>query len=106
MSTPDRLHIEEQSGASAETTLRLSGELDLVTAPLLRDALRRLHGDGRRIVLDLSGVEFVDSTGLVLLMEEAPKGGHVRLARELSPAVARLFEVTKTEQLFEWEPAG
>jgi anti-anti-sigma factor len=53
-------------------------------------------------VLDLSAVEFVDSTGLVLLMESTRDRGVV-LRREVSEPVARLLEVTKTEQLFSWE---
>ncbi|MDQ3739631.1 MAG: STAS domain-containing protein [Actinomycetota bacterium] len=99
---PDRLRIELIEDSPAEATIKLHGELDLVTSQRLRDELGRL--EGRRVVLDLANVEFLDSTGLVLLMEEAPKGGDVVLARDLSPPVARLFEVTKTEQLFEWEP--
>ncbi len=98
---PDRLRIEQIDRSSAEAPiLKLHGELDLVTAPFLREELGRREG---ALVLDLSEIEFLDSTGLVLLMQEAPKGGDVVLARELSRPVARLFEVTKTEQLFAWE---
>ncbi len=98
---PDRLRIEHIDRSPAEAPiLKLHGELDLVTAPFLREELGRLEGAA---VLDLSEVEFLDSTGLVLLMQEAPKGGDVVLARHLSGPVARLFEVTKTEQLFAWE---
>ena len=100
---PDRLRIEHIDRSPAEASIiRLHGELDLLTAPLLREQLERYE---RPLLLDLSQVEFHDSTGLVLLLESAPKDSDVVLARELSPAVARLFEVTKTEQLFAWEPA-
>ena len=97
---PDRLRIELDDGSPAEATIKLHGELDLVTAERLREELGRR--EGAPVVLDLEGVEFLDSTGLVLLMESAPKGGPVRLRRSVSPPVARLFEVTKTEQLFAW----
>jgi anti-anti-sigma factor len=100
---PDRLTIELESRSPGEATLRLAGELDLVTSPTLREELARHHARGHRVVLDLADVEFVDSTGLVLLMESArDSGGNVALRRNISPAVARLFEVTKTEQLFAW----
>lgn len=101
-----RLEIELESRSPAEATLRLSGELDLVTAPLLRDELARHRARGVRVVLDLSAVGFLDSTGLVLLMETAresgPDGWSVALRREVGPSVARLLEVTKTERLFAW----
>ena len=101
-----RLRIDLESRSPGEASLRLSGELDMVTAPQLRDELARHRGRGRRVVLDLSGVEFIDSTGLVLLMESARErssdGWALALRRNLSPAVARLFEVTRSEPLFDW----
>ncbi|HEX8086400.1 MAG TPA: STAS domain-containing protein [Solirubrobacteraceae bacterium] len=105
--TTDRLRIELANRSPAEATLKIAGELDLVTAPLLRDELTRHRTRGVRVVLDLSQVEFLDSTGLVLLMESA-REGDVLLSRNLSPSVARLVEVTKTDQLFSWVdgPAG
>ena len=103
------LRIELESRSPAEATLRLSGDLDLTTAPALRDELARHRARGLRVVLDLSGVEFLDSTGLVLLMETArdgaAEGWGVALRRDLSAAVARVLEVTKTEQLFAWVDA-
>jgi anti-sigma B factor antagonist len=103
----DRLGIALEERAPGEATLlRLTGELDLVTAPTLREELSRHQERGVPIVLDLSGIEFLDSTGLVLLMEvarePAPDGWSLALRRNLSPAVARLFEVTRTEGLFDW----
>lgn len=97
----DRLRVELVERSPAEASLELSGELDLVTAPVLRDELARHRARGVRVVLDLSGVTFLDSTGLVLLMESS-RDGDVLLRREVSPAVARLLEITKTEPLFTW----
>ena len=46
------------------------GELDVATAPALRDALRRAAATGcSLVVVDLSGVTFVDSTVLGVLVE-------------------------------------
>ena len=103
--TTDRLGIELAARSPAEATLSLVGELDLVTSPLLRDELARHSARGVRVVLDLAQVRFVDSTGLVLLMESS-RSGNVLLSRDLSPAVARLVEVTKSEQLFSWVDDG
>jgi anti-sigma B factor antagonist len=50
--------------------LRLSGELDLVSYDLLSGELRRVEAtDASRIVIDLSGLTFVDSIGIRLLVE-------------------------------------
>jgi anti-sigma B factor antagonist len=51
-------------------TLAVHGELDQATAPELRTALAETMGDARYAVLvDLSDCEFIDSTGLSLLVE-------------------------------------
>lgn len=51
------------------TTLILSGELDLVSSPQLEEALRVLEEpDVELVVLDLRELEFMDSTGLHLLV--------------------------------------
>jgi len=97
----ERLHIDVAEGTEPQIVVSLAGDLDLVTAHELRSVLER-HA-GRSVVLDLSGVDFVDSTGLVLLMEAArADGARIALRRGVGPSVARLFQVTKTEGLFAW----
>ena len=57
-----RVDVDEREVA---TVLAVGGELDLGSAPRLRDAaLKRIHAGDRAIVLDLAGLEFLDSTGL------------------------------------------
>jgi anti-anti-sigma factor len=49
--------------------LRVSGEMDLVTSPVLRQRVHRAVADGRRsLVLDLSAVVFCDSSGVGVLI--------------------------------------
>jgi len=49
--------------------LAVRGEIDAYTSPRLREELRRLiDGGARRLVVDLQGVEFMDSTGLGVLV--------------------------------------
>jgi len=51
------------------TVLRVSGELDLVTSPVLRQRVHDVVADGRhRLVLDLSQVRFCDSSGVGVLV--------------------------------------
>ncbi len=56
--------------SEAATVVRLAGELDLYNAPALRETLVGLAGERpARLVLDLTEVEFVDSTALGVLIE-------------------------------------
>ena len=78
------------------------GELDMASAPvLLEHAEAQLESDeGARVVLDLSGVSFIDSTGLRALLnlsEQQPE----RVKIVPSPACRRLFEIAG---LNDWLP--
>jgi len=82
-----------------------TGELDLSGAELLEGELERLAGDPAlaSIVLDLRGLEFMDSSGLrlVILADQRAREAGRRLALVQGPdAVRRVFEVTRmTERL-------
>lgn len=83
----------------------LSGELDVAGADLLEHELARVAGDyaSARLVLDLSGLEFMDSTGLrlVVLVDERERAQNRRLTVVRgSDDVHRVFEITRmTERL-------
>ncbi len=69
--------LEAKDGA---LVLVLAGELDLYNADEVRSALAdALASEPERIVVDLSGVEFVDSTALGVLIEARAKLGPGRL---------------------------
>lgn len=51
------------------TVVSVEGEIDVYTAPRLRDCITELVADGvYHLVIDLEGVEFLDSTGLGVLV--------------------------------------
>jgi anti-sigma B factor antagonist len=55
--------------AGGKTVVSVGGEIDVYTAPKLRDQITELVGDGSyHIVIDMEGVEFLDSTGLGVLV--------------------------------------
>jgi anti-anti-sigma factor len=58
----------ERAGSTA--IVRLAGELDLATAPELTDVLHGLEPGCKRIILDVTGLDFIDSTGLRLAVME------------------------------------
>ncbi len=71
---------------------------------LLRDVAKRLINENKRIVLNLSGVSYIDSGGLgtlVSLFTTAQKaGGSIKLAN-LTERVGDLLQVTKLLTVFE-----
>ena len=59
----------DETGYEGWRVLAVRGEIDAYTSPRLREELKRLIDDGaRRLVVDLQGVEFMDSTGLGVLV--------------------------------------
>ncbi|MFG2141636.1 STAS domain-containing protein [Streptomyces sp. NPDC048650] len=98
-----RLHVAiRHHGTSAVVTA--AGELDHHTADLLRESLEGCVDDGyARLVVDCSPLEFMDSTGLNVLLGARLKaeaaGGGVHLAG-MQPVVARVFEITGAEAVF------
>ena len=63
------LHTEERT-VEGTPVVALRGRLDIDSAPGLRDVLlARLKAHGPRLVLNLGGLEFMDSSGLATLIE-------------------------------------
>jgi len=76
--------------------LRLAGELDIATAPRLERALLDGRSAGDRVVLDLVDLDFMDSTGLRVIVraaEAARRGGWELTLRRARPTVQRVFEI-------------
>jgi anti-sigma B factor antagonist len=104
----------EISAASADggTVLTLSGELDIASAPALERALDDFGASlPRRLVIDLTEVTFMDSTGLraLLLARQRPADGdHELLLRPGPRQVQRVFELSGTLERFSFQdpPAG
>lgn len=88
------------------TVIRLSGELDFGTAPVLLRRVRPYCVDGGLLVLDLSGVDLCDSSGLgalVSLHDEAAANGRLALAA-LRPQVSKAVTYTALDQLLTITP--
>ena len=82
----------------AHVIAALSGELDIVSAPELREQLLGLlRPAASRLVIDLSAVRYADASGLAVLVGTARRamllGGYLRLAAP-TPAVARVLSLT------------
>jgi anti-anti-sigma factor len=90
---PPRFDVaaSEQEGT---LVLRLSGELDLVSEPMLAAALAR--ADGRPVRIELADLAFMDSTGLRALLSAAREVPQLQITGPLQPPVRRLLELTQT----------
>jgi anti-anti-sigma factor len=78
--------------------IAVRGEVDLATAPLLASSLDAVRGDGAtELLVDLSGVTFMDSTGLRLLIvwSDAARQDGFSLRVSVAPGSMprRLFEL-------------
>jgi anti-sigma B factor antagonist len=93
----DQLTVAVDAAADPPV-IALSGELDPHTAPLLQGTIDQLLAEGSTdLVLDLSGLGFVDSSGLRVLISAqsllADQGGTLTLHAP-SETVRRLLEIT------------
>lgn len=84
--------------------LRVTGDVDLFTAPQMREALQQMVAQGqRRLVIDLSGVGFLDSTGLGVMVGVLKRvrevGGDLVLVGPQRP-VRRVLAVTGLDKIF------
>jgi anti-sigma B factor antagonist len=85
--------------AFSPTVVHLCGELDMATAPALRDRLALIEGD---IELDCSRLEFIDATGLAVFASAnrqcAAQGAQFVLSRP--PALLlRLLRITGLDEI-------
>lgn len=88
----------EVSDVAGWRVVSVYGEIDVATAPSLREVLIGLVGEGATdLVLDLDGVDFLDSTGLGTIISALKRarthGGDLRLVCT-QPRITRLFEIT------------
>jgi anti-anti-sigma factor len=95
------LDIEHSPDSSNVHRLGVSGELDAETAPRLISGLRGTRGAAATHVhLDLSGVTFIDCSGLTALLsalDEARSAGWVMEVDErVSAPVRRIIQLTRT----------
>jgi anti-sigma B factor antagonist len=97
---PVPIEIETRRVDTGEMMVTVMGEIDLATAPQVQAAVSRYRS---RVVLDLRKVEFIDSTGIRMLIQEKKRliaaGSDLRLL--ISPTVRRLIELAGIEDMFQ-----
>lgn len=96
------VHTEDRDGL---VRVALRGELDLSTVGMVQDELRRVEASSPAlVVLDLSKLTFLDSTGLrcVVTADERARDDGRRVVIVRGPeAVQRVFSITRLEERLE-----
>ncbi|MGN9837658.1 STAS domain-containing protein [Nonomuraea sp. H19] len=98
------LNVEVERGEPG-VLVRLDGDLDKLTAPLLQEHLVKLFAEGRvQVVVDATRLEFCDSSGLWTLVEHqrrvAAHAGSLRLVG-VHGVLQRVLDVTGLKAVFD-----
>ncbi len=86
-----------------ETTLALEGWLDTNAAPELLKALDELEGDTESLVLDLSALEYISSSGVRGVVSAYKKMNGVLLVRGAAPGIMSIFKATGIDKKLSFE---
>ena len=106
---PDGLRIDTTTTGSGPV-VRVTGEVDLRTSPQLRrQLLQLLEQRPQRLVVDLSQVGYMDSSGVGTMVEIKRRierdGGEVILSG-LQTRVRSIFEITQLDKFFRIVPSA
>jgi anti-sigma B factor antagonist len=96
----------EQDGV---TIVHVAGEIDVYTAPLLREVLDKQIAEGRTdLVVDLEKVTFMDSTGLGVLVGRLKlvrgQNGSLRIV-SAEERILKVFSITGLDKVFHIHPS-
>jgi anti-sigma B factor antagonist len=110
MSFDDGAFTIETSQEAGRLVVRPCGELDLATAPDLEALVLGRLADGARVVLDLRGLSFMDSSGVRVLVaahaRASDDGGELTIVRpERGGAVDRIIQISGIEGALTLEDA-
>jgi anti-sigma B factor antagonist len=103
-----QFQLTEEEPGDGVRVITVTGEIHVTTAPDFSTRLSDAIASGAHaVVIDLSGVEFIDSTGLSVLLNGLRRVTRAqgRMALVISnPTVLRLFEVTRLDSTFDIQP--
>ncbi len=99
---PDHFSVTATELPDGQMVLSVRGEVDIATAPILDRVIASLDDGADSVVLDMSQVSFIDSTGGLALIEvrrQLRQAGRELLVADPSPLVARVLSMTGAEDL-------
>ena len=100
-----RPSVVESHRRDGSTTVSVTGAVDITNAEQLDQAVRAAEEDGGQVVVDLTEVDFLDSTGLSVLLQARARqrrdgGQRLSIVGSKHESVTRLLELTVTDELF------
>jgi len=100
--------LDDESPDGGAHVICVRGEIHVTTAPQFAEHLTSAIESGKTaLVIDMSGVEFIDSTGLSVLLNGlrliGQRRGHLALVCT-NPTVLRLFQITNLDRTFDIFP--
>lgn len=100
---PRDFGVTVESDGRGGTAVRIRGEVDLYTASQLRERLDEATEHGGHVVVDLESLDFIDSTGLGVLVgalkRVRERDGDIVL-RNANPSTAKILEIAGLTKLF------
>lgn len=92
---PEVLEVRIEDSSDGASVVALAGELDLSTIPRMEAPLREQLDQRRAVLLDLSSLTFIDSSGISVLIEAFQGADGTPMSILVSPdsAVERVFGV-------------
>ena len=101
---PAEAVIETRTDSSGAPVIAVSGELDMSNAARLEATVEAAVADKPdRLIFDLSGLRFMDSAGIAVLLSAAGRVATIEL-RDPSPPVRRVVELTGLEGVLSVAP--
>ncbi len=94
---------EQVRDEGGKCVIELDGEIDLDRAPELRGLLLDCITRGRDVLVDLSRVSYIDSSGIASLVEalqSASRNGIALGLVAISPVALRVFELARLDKVF------
>jgi anti-sigma B factor antagonist len=94
-------HSVRQEGETLVASF--SGEVDLEHSPTARQVLLECVGQGKKVLVDLSEVAYIDSSGVASLVEafqRAKKGGQEFALVAVNAAPLRVLELARLDKVF------
>lgn len=100
----------EKSSAKGVTTLKLKGEIDLHASPALRAELQKCAAEKTpTLLVDFTGVEYIDSSGLATFIEYVRDAGNYKgkiALFGLKKKVRTIFDLVRLNELFTIADSG
>ena len=96
----DGLLVVSCADEGAQIRLSLAGELDLSNVPTLESVADEAIESGKKVLVDLDRLEFLDSTGLALIVRMLGRNDAERFSfvPSRSPGVRRILTLTGLDQ--------